>query len=83
MKKFNEFQYIRETSIVLAGVDEKTCTLSDYKHKIDEAMAIKEEMSNFFESEITESYEIPEGGILKDAQGNVLSVHTKHYVSGS
>jgi hypothetical protein len=54
MKKFNEFQYIRETAIVLAGVDEKTCTLSDYKHKIDEAMAIKEEMSNFFESEITE-----------------------------
>lgn len=46
-------------------------------------LVVAENQCFFFESEITESYEIPEGGILKDAQGNVLSVHTKHYVSGS
>jgi hypothetical protein len=54
MKKFNEFQELREAAIILAGVDEKTCKLSDYIHKIEEAAAIKKEMTDYFLNEMEE-----------------------------
>jgi len=54
MKKFNEFQELREAAIILAGVDEKTCKLSDYIHKIEEAAAIKKEMADYFLNEMEE-----------------------------
>ena len=46
-------------------------------------LVVSENQCFFFESEITESNEIPEGGLLKDAQGNILSMNTKHFIVGS
>ena len=45
-------------------------------------LVLSENQCFFFESEITESNEIPEGGLLKDAQGNILSMNTKHFIFG-
>jgi hypothetical protein len=51
-------------------------------------LVISENQCFFFESlklpsEIIESNEIPEGGLLKDAQGNILSFNRKHFVCRS
>ena len=46
-------------------------------------LVVSENQCFFFESEITESNKIPEGGLLKDAQGNILSMNTKHFIVGS
>ena len=45
-------------------------------------LVVSENQCFFFESEITESNEIPEGGLLKDAQGNILSMNSKHLIFG-
>jgi hypothetical protein len=45
-------------------------------------LVVSENQCFFFEGEITESNEIPEGGLLKDAQGNILSMNTKHFIFG-
>jgi len=45
-------------------------------------LVVSENQCFFFESEITESNEIPEGGLLKDAQGNILSMNSKHFIFG-
>jgi hypothetical protein len=54
MKKFEEFQSLREAAILLAGVDEKTCKLSDYAHKLEEAAEIKKEIQNYMLTEMEE-----------------------------
>ena len=43
-------------------------------------LVVSENQCFFFENEISESTEIPEGGLLKDAQGNILSMNKKHFV---
>jgi len=53
-----------------------------YKNNIF-CLVVSENQCFFFESEITESNKIPEGGLLKDAQGNILSMNTKHFIVGS
>lgn len=46
-------------------------------------LVVSENQCFFFETEITGSNEIPEGGLLKDAQGNILSFNRKHFVCRS
>jgi hypothetical protein len=52
MKKFNEFQALRESAAILADVDITTCKFADYTHKLEEAAAIREEMANYFSTEL-------------------------------
>lgn len=43
-------------------------------------LVVSENQCFFSGSEITESNEIPEGGLLKDGEGNIISMNTKHFI---